>query len=510
MKQEIKELHLNNSVFLKGAFLYQEGSKGILLHKDVVNEKYHVIIENPIFANRDQFFVLDKKEFSLFSERKMEDKLKKDFPNIEVVHDRYKFNSDGDIEENVSYQVNILNNGKVVARLNKNMVNDQEKIDVLFFDNKFKSDVYAYWFQNNESAKKMFKHNFIDINRELTTKDTISVFVDYITQSKNAVRSFDEQLAHKYISLNGLDDGIIKRLVYKEELVKKHFPLIDLQLGKIYKVDNDLDMGEGKKVKKGDFYQIVKSWNKNFYFELVNIDENNNKYRENKAIIFNSSIKNASKFLREITKIEETKLRRSSIISGLDFGEEVVFTHAKTQIVNGKKEELIPKGAKGVILDYDHKVRMLVFNEETKDIMYKDLYRSEVFKTTEKTGDKYEWLALPYTTSFEIQGKWFKELPMSMSRIYLNGDIVGELNSEGDIRFREEKSEKRFNSYVDDLFLDLDSNIKRAINFRPKEKKALVVNFLLKQQYLNKETAFEDYMGKIIKINENRKTIKLH
>lgn len=510
MKNDLKELRLNNSALFKSSYFYQEGTKGILLHKDVENDLYHVLIENELLASKDDYLILNKKEFMPFSEKVFRNQLESDFGNIEIYTNRYQYDEKGEIHENQNYRVDFFRRDKILARFQRNMENDYERFNERYYDEKFKSTFKEFLLDKDDSVRNLFKTNFIDLDILFNNNVLLTNFINYASMGKYGLRNFEEQLAHDYIEKNQLNPNILRRLRYKERLIKSNFPIVDLQMGKFYKITKDVKLSNGKQVKKGDFYQIVKRWNDSYYFELLNMEENNNQYKSNKAIVFNGNKSMISELLREITQIEEIKLKKSKLIKGFQFGEEVEFTVDKLRVVGEEKEVWIPKGSKGFVLEYDHKVRMMIVHPETNSIMFKDLYRSEVFKTTKPKNNKLEWLALPYTTSTEMQGKWFKELPTMKARLYHNGEIVGELDHKGEIYFKDHQAKSDFNKQVNNLFDSLPKEIKKMATFSEKEKDIIVSNYLLKTHISNSENPFVDHINKVVKSREEMRKLTLH
>lgn len=510
MNQNLKSLVLMDSILLADQHLCMKDTKAVLINK--VEDQYHIIIENPYHANSDNFLVINKSDLDFFKEKPFEDKLKEDFPGLRIISDRYIYNEEGELTYNdTNSNVFIMNDGYVVAKFQNCIENDRLSVKEEFYDETFEKQFEQFLYDKNEKIKALFESNFIEINRNVDRSGELRVFFDYVSDFKNGIRSYEEQLAHEYIAENRLRPETLRRLSFKEDLIIKNFPIVDLQLGNIYKITEDHILENDKKLHKDDFYQIVKRSNDRFYFELVsNVNEIRRGKGKERAIIFNGTERSVREILRNVTAPEVSKLKNSDLFVDFKIGEEIEFKFDKFKAGHKSRENkdiLIKKGSKGVIIESDYKVRILVTDPDTNNIMFKDLYRSEVLTITNKTGVNYNWMALPFTTSVEYQGKWFTELPLENARLYYNGNIVGELENTGELDLPK-NIKRNFDLHVADLFKNIKASDIKNTYIPNEDKRVLTVNYLMKDQF--NDINFSEYVQQFVSKNENKFKNKYH
>lgn len=505
MNQELKTLSTINPMLLKGNF-YQENTKAVLLHMNKEYDQYHIIIENSSLANKDKYFILNREEFLCFRETGFKNKLNDELSNIDVLSNKHIYDPRGEIIDKEEFNVSLVDHeGKFLVRFESNCYNDDTKIKEYFSNEEFENNFKNFLKKNADAVKKIFESHFIKLDRDLSYEKIRDVFVNYVADGKHTIRKFEEQLAHEYIAENRLKPSILSRLSYKEKLIKDHYPISDLQLGNIMKVEEDLILENGKELKKGDFYQIVKKYNDLTYFELINIDQEND-FNGKKAIIFENKKGRLNHALRNITEIEKEKLKRSELFERFEIGAEIEFVFDKKRNTPEGKEVLIQKGSKGIVIESDYKVRLMIKEKGTDNVMYKDFYRSEIMSIGRETKKNYDWYALPITTSIEVQGRWFEDIPNSLSNVYYKGESVGILNDNGRLSLNE-KYRNQFDENMKNTFETLPNEYKKRIDeLHRMDKEIIMVNHLLNVNNMNKNSfknIVDNYLKTMLNNEEN-------
>lgn len=128
----------------------------------------------------------------------------------------------------------------------------------------------------------------------------------YISDLNYTIRGFDEHVAHKYIKINDLNNSILRRFDFRDEIVKENVPIDNLELGGLFKVLNNVELEGDKRLSKGDYYQVVKIWNDSYFFELLNIDPVfNNGNDKPRALVFNCEGNDVSSVFRNVMPSEK-------------------------------------------------------------------------------------------------------------------------------------------------------------------------------------------------------------
>jgi hypothetical protein len=501
----LKGVRLNQPVILRRTNFFDAGSRAICLTESEDSENFMFLIKNEMAAGQDGFFILGREELDFFDKTPFHNFFNDEFKGLDVVSNKYYACSDGSLDVNEPYTLYFTYNGKYVGKWTIDSEDDQMKINKVYIDENFKSEFEFFMMKKDREAKELFYKNAINLKWDLDKEELEKSFCNYISDYSYGLRTFEEQITHEYIRLNKLNPGILRRFDFRDELIKDNLPFTDLQTGIMFKVLDTVELEKNKILKKGDFYQIVKKWNSEYFLELLNIDDDLAYNGKSRALVLSCDKEMLKENFRNVLSIEKEALYHSNVIKGLGVGEEVEFKYDLLKKVRGAEPINIKSGMKGIVLESDYKIRLAIKDEKTSEILYRDFYRSEVLKVTNVKDEVREWMVTPQKINSDQQCVWGINKEISGSKLYHNGRFIAELDKNDRLNFHNELLEKEYQKLKKNLFADFNVEINKL---KEKEVDLIMMHHLINLPDINKSISEDSFNNYIKIVKGNNKSLK--
>lgn len=495
----LKGLRLNQPVILRGNNFFDAGSRAICLTESEDSENFMFLIKNEMAAGQDGFFILGREDLDFFEKTQFHNFFNDEFNGLDVISNKYYACADGSLDVNEPYTLYFTYNGKYVSKWVINSEDDQMKIDKTYIDENFKSEFEFFMIKKDREAKELFDKNAISLKWSLDKEELEKSFCNYISDYSYGLRTFEEQLTHEYIRLNKLNPGMLRRFDFRDELIKDNLPFTDLQTGVMFKVLDTIDLEKNKILKKGDFYQIVKKWNSEYFLELLNIDEELVYNGKGRAIVLSCDKEMLKENFRNVLGIEKEALYHSNVIKGLNVGEEVEFKYDLLKKVKGSEPVNIKSGMKGIVLESDYKIKLAIKDDNSNEVLYRDFYRSEVLRVTNIKDEIREWMVTPQKINSDQQCVWGANREISGSKLYHKGRFIAELDKNDRLNFHNELLEKEYQKLKKKFLSGFTNEINKL---KEKETDLIMMQHLINLPDINKSIS-EDSFNNYVKIVKN-------
>lgn len=501
----LKGVRLNQPVMLRRTHFFDTGSRAICLTESEDSENFMFLIKNEMAANQDGFFILGREELDFFDKTPFHNFFNDEFKGLDVVSNKYYACEDGSLDINEPHTLYFTYNGNYVGKWIINSEDDQMKIEKIYIDENFKSEFEFFMMKKDREAKELFYKNAINLKWDLDQEELEKSFSNYISDYTYGLRTFEEQLTHEYIRLNKLNPGILRRFDFRDELIKENLPFTDLQTGIMFKVLDTVELEKNKMLKKGDFYQIVKKWNSEYFLELLNIDENLEYNGKSRALVLSCNKEMLKDNFRNVLSIEKEALYHSNVIKGLSVGEEVEFQYDLLKKVRGADPVNIKKGMTGIVLESDYKIRLAIKDDKTENVLYRDFYRSEVLKVTSLKDEVREWMVTPQKINTDQQSVWGKNREINGAKLYNKGRFIAELDKNDRLNFHNELLEKEYHKLKKVLLKNLSDEI---LKIKDKEIDLIMMHHLINLPDIKEPIKIDDFNDYLKIIKGNSKSFK--
>lgn len=502
----IRGAKLNQPVMLRREHFFDAGSRAICLTESDNGEDFMYLIKNDMGANQDGFFILSGEDLDFFDEAPLKNFFNDEFNGLEIKTNKYYACEDGSLNVNESYNLYFTYNGKYVAKWTVDHEDDQPVISKVYNDDNFKSEFEFFLESKNQSSKEMFYKNAINLKWELDHEEIEKSFTNYISDFGINLRTFEEHIAHDYIRLNNLKPDMLQRFNFIDDLIHENVRFNNFQTGVMFKVMSDMETSHDRSVKKGDFYQIVKKWNSDYYLELLNVDGDVTYNGKRRALVLNCDKETLVSNFRNVLDFEREALYHSNVIRGLEIGEEVEFSYDLQRKTLNSDSVSIKKGMIGTVIKSDYKIRLAIKDEDSKEVLYRDFYRTEILNVTKLKNKINEWMVIPAEIKREDQSIWNNNREVKESRLYHNGRSVAILSKTNNLMFFNELIEQKYQSLKSNLLSSLSEETK---NMTDKEKNLVIMHHLIGLPDITKKinkSQFNAYNKKI----KQEKNMKLN